>query len=423
MSTAATMAEDRRVWPSGDYTATPYWVFTDPAVFDREMEQIFRGPTWNYLALECEIPNAGDFVTGFVGTTPIVVSRRQDGTPAAFVNRCQHRGMQVVRELRGNRKIHGCPYHQWSYDAGGKLVSVPLQRGSSELPGSGMPPDFNKDEHAMTPLRVASLHGVLFGTLDLAAPALEDYLGGAVGDRLQAMLAGRRLRVSGYNRHTLKTNWKLFAENSRDAYHAPMLHPFLSTFGLINPHDHGTQKVSEQGFHSVISIYNDAEDAKTQRGKPTARGRVSLQDMSLMEGFKEYEDGLSLNIVSIFPSTLFTCVGNTYSVRQIRPKAPGLVELLYTHFGFEEDTPEQRAMRRKQGNLVGPAGYVSMEDVEALEMLQQAIAQGEDRTHSTIEMGGRTVSDQPHVMTEVGVRGLWKGYCNLMGYEPAAQAA
>lgn len=422
MSTPLTAADEKRVWPSSDFTGTPYWVFTDPPLFEREMEQIFRGPTWNYLALECEIPNAGDFVTCYVGTTPVVVSRKQDGAVTAFVNRCQHRGMQVVRELRGNQTAHVCPYHQWCYDESGKLTGVPLQRGEKGVPGSGMPKDFSKDERGMRTLRVSTLRGVVFGTLDVEAPPLDDYLGAAVLQRLGSMLT-RPLRVSGYQRHTLKTNWKLFAENSRDAYHAPMLHPFLSTFGLINPNDHGTSQVSHQGFHSVISIYNDAEGAKTQRGKAIPKGRVTLQDMSLMHGFKEHDDGLSLNIVSIFPSTLFTCVGNTWSVRQIRPKSPGVVELLYTHFGFDDDTPEQLAMRRKQGNLVGPAGYVSIEDVEALELLQAAIAKGEDRTHSTIQMGGRDVADQPHVMTEVAVRGLWKGYCDMMGFKPAAQAA
>lgn len=404
-------------WPSADYTKTPYWVFNDKQVFDLEMEKIFRGPTWNYLALECELPHNGDFVTCYVGTTPVVVSRGADGVIKAFVNRCMHRGMQVVRELRGNQADHICPYHNWCYDSGGKLTGVPLQRGEKGIPGSGMPKDFDKSEHGMRQLKVQNLFGVLFGTLSDAAPGLEDYLGQAVVQRLQATLS-RPLRVSGYQRNTLKTNWKLFAENSRDAYHAPMLHPFLSTFGLINPHDHGRCDVSEQGFHSVISIWNDDESAKTKRGQPIAQGRVQLEEMKLMDGFKEHDDGLSLNIISIFPSTLFTCVGNTLSVRQIRPKSPGVVDLLYTHFGFADDTPEQREMRRRQGNLVGPAGYVSMEDIEALELLQAAIAKGEDRHHSVIEMGGRDSGSQSHVMTEVAIRGMWRGYCNLMGFEP-----
>ena len=79
-------------------------------------------------------------------------------------------------------------------------------------------------------------------------------------------------------------------------------------------------------------------------------------------------------------------------------------------------------MRRKQGNLFGPAGYVAIEDVEALELLQAAIAKGEDRTHSLIEMGGREVGDQEHVMTEGAIRGLWKGYRDMMGFPIIGEA-
>lgn len=417
MSKKSGTDQQARFWPTQDYTRTPYWVYIDQDVFDREMELIFRGPNWSFLALECEIAKPGDFVTRFVGTTPVVVQRAQDGSVKAYVNRCSHKGMQVVRELSGNQRSHVCPYHQWCYGSDGSLLSVPLQHGDAGQ-GGGMPNDFNKKEHGMRSLRTETLAGVVFGTLDYAAPDLRDFLGEKVVGRLERTLK-RPLRVSGYHRHTLKANWKLFAENSRDAYHAPMLHPFLPTFGFMSPSDRGSCEISASGVHSVISVFNDADDSTIERGKQSHR-EPQLEDPSLMEGFKENDEGLSLNIISIFPGTLFTCVGNTLSVRQIRPKEVGRVELLYTHFGFVDDTPEQRAMRRKQSNLFGPAGYVAIEDVEALELTQAAIAKGEDRGTTLIEMGGRDVENQQHVVTELPIRGFWKGYSSQMGYAPHA---
>lgn len=402
---------DTHVWPSSNFTKTPYWVYTDQSIFDQEMEQVFRGPTWNYLALECEIQNPGDFVTCFVGTTPVVVSRDNAGKIHAFVNRCAHRGMPVVRELRGNRRNHICPYHQWCYDQAGKVTGIPLLRGSNGQ--GGMPEDFKKEEQQLRALRVEVLSGVVFGTFAATSPSLEEFLGTAVVERLK-ITTPRPLRVIGYHRNTMKANWKLFSENARDAYHGPMLHPFLPTFGFINPKERGSCQLSEQGFHSFISTWNDADGAKSKRGTVTG-GRVKLEDMSLLSGFKEHSDGLSLNILGIFPSTLFSCLGNSFTVRQIRPKSPGEVELLYTYFGFADDTPEQREMRRKQANLFGPAGYVSMEDIEALELLQAAIVKGEDLTSAVVEMGGTETNSQNHLMTEVTLRGFWKGYCNIMG--------
>lgn len=408
------MQIDKSTWPSDDFTKTPYWVYSDQEVFNREMERIFRGPTWNYLALECEIPDAGDFVTGYVGTTPVVVSRDDNGAIRAFVNRCAHRGMKIVRELRGNKKDHVCPYHQWSYDSAGKVTGIPLLRGSKGQ--GGMPEGFRKEEQRMQPLSVEVVSGVIFGTFASDTPPIGDFLGPAVTERLRATTP-KKLRVTGYQRNTINANWKLFSENARDAYHGPMLHPFLPTFGFINPKDRGSCTLSGQGFHSFISVWNDAQDAKSKRGS-VAGGRVRLEDMSLLSGFKEHDDGLSLNILAIFPNTLFSCLGNAFTVRQIRPKAPGVVELLYTYFGFADDTEEQMAMRRKQANLFGPAGYVSMEDIEALELVQAAIVTGEDTTNSRIEMGGKETESQDHLMTEVTLRGFWKGYCELMGFSP-----
>ena len=397
-------------WPSADFTRTPYRVFIDRGIFDAEMTRIFRGPTWNYVGLECEMQNAGDFVTGFIGNTPVVTWRGKDGTLRAFVNRCAHRGMQLVRELRGNRTLHTCPYHNWTYDTAGRLVGVPLERGSAGQ--GGMPVDFAKEKNGLVALRVQTLAGAVFASFDATAPSLEEYLGPAIVERMRYAF-NRPLRVSGYHRHTIRTNWKLFAENSRDAYHAPLLHPFLPAFGLMRSTEAGRSQTSGAGFHSLISTWTNTAGAAESRGQETV-GRLKLEDHSLVRGFQEYPDGLALNIISIFPSTLFTCVGNTLSVRQIRPKAPGLIELLYTYFGFADDSDEQRAMRRKQNNLFGPAGYVAIEDVEALELIQSGITRSDERRASLIEMGGRSIDDTEHVMTENTIRGFWKGYCSIM---------
>ena len=67
------------VWPVTDGTRVPFEIYISQQVFDREQERIFRGPLWNYVALEAEIPTPGDFKTSFVGDTPVVVSRAQMG--------------------------------------------------------------------------------------------------------------------------------------------------------------------------------------------------------------------------------------------------------------------------------------------------------------------------------------------------------
>ena len=76
-SDGAVLFDRQYVWP-GDLTEIPDWVYTDEAIYQREIERIFHGPTWNYVALEAEIPNAGDFIRSHVGPTPVVVARTSD---------------------------------------------------------------------------------------------------------------------------------------------------------------------------------------------------------------------------------------------------------------------------------------------------------------------------------------------------------
>ncbi len=129
------------VWPVTDGTRVPFEIYTSQEVFDREQESIFRGPLWNYVALEAEISAPGDFKTSFVGDTPVVVSRAQDGSVHVFVNRCAHRGATVQRQASGNIKEHRCVYHQWCYDGSGDLISVPYRRAT--MPIGGYAPDFD----------------------------------------------------------------------------------------------------------------------------------------------------------------------------------------------------------------------------------------------------------------------------------------
>jgi phenylpropionate dioxygenase-like ring-hydroxylating dioxygenase large terminal subunit len=68
-----------RSWPAG-LTRIPYWIYQDPDVLALEQKRIFEGPVWNYLCLETELPNVGDYRTTFVGAMPVVVVPRTMAT-------------------------------------------------------------------------------------------------------------------------------------------------------------------------------------------------------------------------------------------------------------------------------------------------------------------------------------------------------
>ena len=45
-------------FPNADGSRVPYKVFSSEEIYALEQERIYRGPTWNFLGLEVEIPNA-----------------------------------------------------------------------------------------------------------------------------------------------------------------------------------------------------------------------------------------------------------------------------------------------------------------------------------------------------------------------------
>ena len=70
----------------------PYFVYEDADLYEAEQRLIFHGPVWNYLGLEVQIPSAGDYITSYVGDTPVIVVRAAAGHTNALVNRCAHKG-------------------------------------------------------------------------------------------------------------------------------------------------------------------------------------------------------------------------------------------------------------------------------------------------------------------------------------------
>src|SRR5262249_42943936 len=116
-----------RRWPATGTSRVPNWVYTDPAVFAREEERIFEGRGWLYVCLEAEIANPGDFCRSRLGTKEVVAVRDASGEVNILVNRCAHRSMQVCTAERGTATEFMCPYHQWTYDLGGKLIGVPFR--------------------------------------------------------------------------------------------------------------------------------------------------------------------------------------------------------------------------------------------------------------------------------------------------------
>ncbi|WP_348753838.1 anthranilate 1,2-dioxygenase large subunit AndAc [uncultured Aquincola sp.] len=408
-------------FPQADGSSVPYAVFSSQAVYDREQERLYRGPYWSFVALAAELPNVHDFKSTFVGDTPVVVTRTANGF-ACWVNRCAHRGAMVCREKHGNAASHTCVYHQWAYNCEGDLQGLPFRRGIRTDNGTlaGMTKAFKPEDHGLQKLRAVNYKGLIFATFSDEAPPIEDYLGPEMKPWVDRVFHKPTVYL-GCTRQYSKSNWKLYFENVKDPYHASLLHLFHTTFNIFRV---GMQARSlpdaKHGLHSLITVTkppveSDTAAAYKQQDIRSMQEGFSLEDGYLLGQIKEFEEDCTNHIQPIFPQLVIQQIHNTLVARQLLPKGPGNFELVFHFFGYEDDTPELREMRLLQANLVGPAGYISMEDTEATELVQRGTVRDGDKV-SFMGMGLDAPDETRTNITESLIRRFWAGYQKAMGY-------
>ena len=406
-------------WPRKDYSRVPYSLYHDANIYTQEMERIFRGPVWLFLGLEAEVPNAGDFRTTWLGETSVVYNRDDDGQIYAFVNRCAHRGATVCRELYGNAADHTCIYHRWCYDRQGNLIGIPFKRGVGGK--GGLSPDFDQSAHGLRKLRVESYCGVLFATFSDNPEPLIDYLGPAHSAHLERVFHSP-VRVLGYQRQRIHGNWKFYNENLRDQYHGSLLHEFQTTFSINRITQEGGAKMDPRHRHSISWAKKGSDDDaavhELYKDNKVREGELTLKDTEMLVYHPEYDDGVTISIASVFPNACFQQIHNSVATRQIRPKGLDAFELVFTIVGFESDSAEMTRARLLQSNMVGPAGLISMEDGEAVEIAHRSSRATQD-AHTVVEMGGGgKIEDFDFLAADIPIRGFWSYYSELMGFEP-----
>jgi len=154
-----------------------------------------------------------------MGRDNVLVVRQKDRTVKAMLNTCAHRGNAVCRAEEGNAKSFLCTYHGWSYGIDGQLLGVP---GFKTFYADQL----DKSKHGLAQVeQVATYKGFIFGTHDISAPPLEQFLG-ATGRLGLDMIAARgdMVVVPGIQKFIIDCNWKIAVDNLFDWYHPQVTH-------------------------------------------------------------------------------------------------------------------------------------------------------------------------------------------------------
>jgi salicylate 5-hydroxylase large subunit len=414
-------------WGDAPTSRAPGWVYTDEAVYQRELEHLFYKNHWCYVGLECEIPKAGDYKRTQIGERSVVMVRERGrpGQPDSIhvvENRCAHRGVQFVRERTGNARSFVCPYHQWTYKLNGDLVGLTFKNGverveadGSKTKQGGMDADFQLCDHGLTKLKVARRGGVVFASFDHSVESFEDYLGPDVLHYFDRVFH-KPLKLLGINRQRIPANWKLMQENIKDPYHPGLLHTWFVTFGLWRADQQSQMVMDAKHRHAcMVSRRNEGVASAVTQGVTSFKENMQLHDKALLDIVPEaWWGGPTVVMMTLFPTLIIQQQVNSLSTRHIQPVEPGVFDFVWTHFGFEDDTEEMTQRRLRQANLFGPAGFVSADDGEVIEFVQQAYA-ANTQARTISEQDGTGVHNTNHNVTETLIRGMYGYWRDQMG--------
>jgi len=185
--------------------------YKDPVIYQAEIEKIFL-KNWLFAGHTSQIPNAGDYFLIEFDTESVIIVRTKDGDINAHLNVCRHRGSRVCLEKHGTKKRFTCPYHAWSYDLGGKLMTARL-----------MSDDFDKSENGLHPAHVELVGGLIF--ISLADKPLS--LKSMWQDLAEVfdLFGFDRMKLAHKKSFPIAANWKLAMENYQECYHCAPSHP------------------------------------------------------------------------------------------------------------------------------------------------------------------------------------------------------
>ena len=226
-------------WQEG--TTIPAEYYLDEKHWLNE-EGFLRDHFWFMADHESRIANPGDYFLFEYGRgDSVIIARAEDGSVKAHHNVCRHRGsriclhdqnlpgsatatgkpedprLSVVQQgPSGNTAVFRCPYHAWTYDLDGKLISFP----------TGMPEGFDENQHGLHPAHVRMVEGFIFVNLaDQEPKGFDEFV--ANWRRTCQFYGTAGMKVAARTQHPTKANWKLAVENFEECYHCEPAHKSL----------------------------------------------------------------------------------------------------------------------------------------------------------------------------------------------------
>jgi phenylpropionate dioxygenase-like ring-hydroxylating dioxygenase large terminal subunit len=394
-------------------------LYYDPAIFQEELEKIWY-TTWVYVGHTSEVPNRNDYVTKFIGPTPVLMVRDRQGEIRLLLNKCPHRGNQLCAYKAGNRTSFTCPYHSWTFSNSGDLMGYALPDGyegaSKAGVGLGKVP------------RIAIYRGFIFGSFAENGPSLEEHLGGAraaLDQLLDNSPTGELELTAGFLQHKAKANWKFMLENETDGYHPGFVHSSIfqvTKSGIANLYGKDSTALTRDygNGHTEFDLrpeWRRLDKPLNWFGTSEERLPAYVEAMNAAYGNERARqimiDGSPHTM--IFPNLFIAEI----QLFVLQPIAVDETVQHVTAVQFKGAPDINRRLRQQTMGSVGPAGLLLADDTEMYERNHRG-AKIQDPEWLILSRGlHRERLDEngfriAHSTDETPQRGIWRHYLNLM---------
>ena len=387
--------------------------YVDPALHAEEMESIFSR-CWLFVGHDSEIARPNDFVTRTIAGRAVVFLRDRDGAVRCFLNVCPHRGAQLVRHKSGSMRAFSCIYHGWGFENTGKNVHI----AERETYAAGFDQPGCND--LVTVPRLEQYRGLWFLNFDRGAMGLEQYLG-AAKDYIDVVFdqAEQGMRVVGEaQEYSARANWKLLSENSTDILHVTTLHP--TYLDLVRTNSAGTmeRRAKQIGASADLGNGHAVVEREASYGRPIARwipiwgeeARVEIEAILARLDTKYGVEranriaNFARNIL-IFPNLVINDIMSV-TLRTFQPSAVDYMEISVWAIAPAEEVGRPAMSRRLTNFLefLGPAGFATPDDIEALESCQRAYGAWREAPWNDFSKG---LNAPPDVTDELPPRVFW----------------
>jgi phenylpropionate dioxygenase-like ring-hydroxylating dioxygenase large terminal subunit len=402
-------------------------LYTDPAIFDLEMDRIFR-QGWVYVGHESELPKRGDFIRRTIGIEPVILTRDNDGIHV-LANRCSHRGNLLCQLERGNRRAFACQYHGWVYSQKGDLLDIPFPVGA----------DVDRSHLGLRTAHVEIYRGFIFATFNSAPSSLAEHLGNArqALDRAADLApAGDIMLRSTWVQHLFSANWKMLSENEADGYHVNFVHDsFAKGVSLKGKYNNVLQNQEEK----LTAVSRDLGNGHTELDYESTYDRPLMWLGTAADKYPDYTAAMNERYGAeraaeimragpphtfIFPNLFLA----ETALVMIQPLSIGETVNWHTPMYLKGAPDELNRRILRQGEVaLGPSAFLTADDAIIAERQWRALRgspgwldlnRGISRERH--EANGVTVS---HYTDETPNRGFWQHYKSVMTAPALAAAA